>query len=119
MNLVDLFRPKWRHSDRNVRFAAVRDYLIAPDDLVKIAIRDTDKDIRVAAAGRLTHDVELLQVIAKASDPDVRGTAVEKIMSQKSLARIAREDASSQVRAIARERITDQRLLDDLQAGAS
>jgi hypothetical protein len=53
MNFLDLFRPKWKHSQPRVRRAAV-EKLTDQALLGEIAKTDSDRDVRMAAVKELT-----------------------------------------------------------------
>ncbi len=71
MKIIDLFRPRWRHSDPDVRLAAV-DRITNPATLRKIARRSTDERLRLEAGKRLA-DLDVLRDLARwASDDTLR-----------------------------------------------
>ncbi len=79
MSLLDRFRPKWQHSDTDVRAAAVRQL------------------------GK--EDSELLGAVAQGDpDPRVRRIAVKKLDNPKLLLEISREDDDDSLRGFAKER---------------
>src|SRR5215510_14217571 len=79
MSLIDLFRPKWRHSDADVRAEAVRnlggDQLQA---LVQVAQTDTDARVRRIAVKRLDDPKVLSEIASKDPDEGIRELAGEK-----------------------------------------
>jgi hypothetical protein len=63
--LLDMVRPRWRHSDVNIRLEAVRS--LGEDDvaaLTQVAREDPEASLRVTAIRRLT-DAELLGGLAQ------------------------------------------------------
>lgn len=82
MGLADLFRPRYRHSDVNVRSEAVR--------------------------GLSVDDAVILTTIAKSDrDQSVRRIAIEKIETAEVLAEIAAAESDSGLRALARARAAE------------
>lgn len=79
MGLVDLFRPKYRHSDVAVRAQAVR--ALSADDagiLTTIAKTDRDASIRRLAIERLGQPELLAEIAAAESDAAVRTAAASR-----------------------------------------
>jgi len=134
MGFIDLFRPKWRHSDIDVRAEAVRS--LGADQftaLVQVAQKDKDARVRRIAVKRLD-DPRLLADIA-VHDPDegIRELAGEKaagflvqaaladsagaeralaeLRSDRDLVEVARRAAREPIRKQAVARITDGRSL--------
>lgn len=89
---MDLFRPKWRHSDPPVRRDAVRQ-LQDPLQLVEVAVHDADRDVRRAAIER-PEDAEGLRAVAL-HDPEagLREAALGKLSDPSILLQIAVHDA--------------------------
>ncbi len=59
MGLIDLFRPKWKHSNPDVRLAAVEELDTDSNALSEVASRDADPRLRTAALRRI-EDPQLL-----------------------------------------------------------
>lgn len=79
MGLVDLFRPKYRHSDVAVRAQAVR--ALSADDagiLTTIAKTDRDASIRRIAIDKLGQPELLAEIAAGESDSAVRAAAATR-----------------------------------------
>ena len=139
MGFLDLFRPKWRHSDANVRAEAVR--ALAADDaaiLKQVVQQDTDPRVRRIALKKIA-DAELLSELAE-HDPDeglrrdaaekagemlldvaladkdeTRSlTAVDRLTAQRALSEVACKGAFDTVRQSALERLTDARALSEV-----
>jgi hypothetical protein len=135
MALKDLFRPKWKHSDPEVRLDAV----ISMTDqglLAEIAKTDEWYKVREAAVGQIS-DGQVLTTLARSNDKSVRWAvcenpnfndqtilaeiamkdnievAVERLTSQSDLAKIAWSGPSEVGRA-ATERLTDPALLAEI-----
>ncbi len=79
MSLFDLFRPRWRHSDPEVRAEAVRQ------------LGDDDRDL-------------LLRIVSKDADARVRKIALKKIDDPAVLAGLAESDPDEALRKTAGER---------------
>jgi hypothetical protein len=122
MGLADLFRPKWRHSNPEVRIEAVRQ--LGEDQttvLATVAERDPDARVRRVALKRID-DVALLyrvaehdpdpalreaaadradeRVLASANGDDERAAlaALEKLKSPRQMAQVAQKAAHASVR---------------------
>lgn len=136
MGFLDLFRPKWKHSDPSIRAEAVRD--LTEDDRAQlewIIKRDRDPRVRRLALKKIS-DVELLGTVAE-HDPDdslrrdaadkatellldlaldeddeviARG-AVDRISIGKTLADVACRASFDSVRKTALEKITEPKAL--------
>jgi hypothetical protein len=79
MSFIDLFRPKWRHSDVDVRTEAVRN--LGPeqvDVLVKVAREDKDARVRRIAVKRLEDAAVLEDLAARDPDAGIRELAADK-----------------------------------------
>ena len=111
MEFMDLFRPKWKHSNWRVRLATVR-VLTDQNILGQVARGDSDGHVRVAAAEKLVDHV-LAQAayaeVAKTSgeDLDVRLAAIRRLVDQTALAEIAESDTFWSLRLAAAEQLTD------------
>lgn len=80
MSFLDLFRPKWQHSDPEIRAAAVR--ALGNGDgalLAKIARSDVDAGVRRAAIKKIDEPGLLGEVAAKDEDAELRRIAGEKL----------------------------------------
>lgn len=79
MGFLDFFRPRWRHSEFEVRAQAVRDL---PDDeqttLAEVATKDPDPRVRRIAVKRLCDPTVLRQIADSDEDQQLRQTAAEK-----------------------------------------
>jgi hypothetical protein len=79
MGFLDLFRPKWKHSDLNVRLDAVHN--LDNDDtwtLEKVVLGDGDARVRKLALGKLRDAAVLRRVADTASDQELRDEALQK-----------------------------------------
>ncbi|MGD9861038.1 MAG: HEAT repeat domain-containing protein, partial [Marinobacterium sp.] len=76
---ANLFKPRWRHSDPEVRLSAVSK--LCPDQpdqariLCQLALHDDNRQVRIVAVGRLSDTDSLLDVLSHSSDPEVREEA--------------------------------------------
>src|SRR5688572_7162173 len=79
MGLFDLFRPKWKHSDVDVRTEAVRN--LGADDhetLVRVARDDQDARVRRIAVKRIDDAAVLEDIAARDADAGIRELASGK-----------------------------------------
>ncbi len=80
---ANLFKPKWRHSDPDVRASAVAK--LSPDQpdqlsiLRELALSDSSPRVRISAVQRLSDTDSLLQVLCSSSDPEVREQAGQRV----------------------------------------
>jgi hypothetical protein len=132
MGFLDLFRPKWKHSDPSVRLEAVKGFTTEdaaqlaqvvrqdrdprvrrvalkkiddPELLGELAVRDPDESLRRDAAEKAS---ELLLDAALGEDDEARClTAVGLLSGQRALAEVACRAAFETVQRQALERLTD------------
>lgn len=117
MGFVDLFRPKWKHSDAEVRAAAVRELdADAGEILAGIARSDSDAAVRRIALKKL-ENTEVLAEIAK-SDPDesLRQFAGEKVASILVLSAVSATDGEAGASALAQ--LSDDRAIAEVAKSA-
>lgn len=110
MGLLDLFRPKWKHSDAAVRLEAVKS-LISEDLPILTQVLRHDRDVRVRrAALKKVQDAELLSELAD-KDPDegLRRDAADKAGELWLEAVLDPEDETLATQAV--ERLIGQRAL--------
>ena len=80
MALGDLLRPKWKHSNPEVRLEAVAELTDQDGDkLTEIATTDEDPKIRLAAVARIDDQAILEQIAATDTDGDVLDALTVKI----------------------------------------
>jgi len=77
MALLDLFRPKWRHSDREIRLAAVAN-TTNQRILRKVARSDDHWSVKCAAISHLD-DKQLLEELTDHGNPSLRNTALSRL----------------------------------------
>ena len=136
MGLLDLIKPKWQHSNAEVRLEAVRslDYEQDLETINAVIREDDDPDVRHAAILRLREPDAIAALLAKVDAPLTRAALrqhrnqllfeaiigpeeagglelLDELEDSALLARIAVEAASPQVRCGAVERISDPALL--------
>jgi hypothetical protein len=136
MSILDWFRPKWRHSDREVRLQTIRQltdqatlfrvvlkepcgyaraqaYQLLHDQNAIARVATTAKSCfnREDAAKHLTDRAVLASIVRKDQDPRVRRAAALRIDDQGLLGSIADNDPDSDVREAAVSRLEDQTVL--------
>ena len=114
MGLLNLFRPKWRHSDADIRHASIQE-TDDPAILVEMIVRDSEWFVRhdaFAALRDLGPDEEhYCRLMRDSGDEEIRRKAVKVMTDQSELARVAREDKYRYIREAAQHR------LDELETG--
>ena len=147
MELLDLFRPEWKHSDWRIRKHAVEHLRFPGQDLLLgIALNDNNFNVRAAALDRLAlfgsnNQAALATAVALLDDQHllwrvvvndrnenlkVRVTALGKLADRNLLAAVAMSkinwgfhaEVSYEIRAIAAKRITDQAILAEIAKGS-
>jgi hypothetical protein len=116
MAILDLFRPKWKHSNPDVRLNAV-EKLNNSIILEKIAINEKDIVVHNAAIGKLADQNILHRVLIEYSwGPKYNSyiTIIKKISDQKLLADIAKNHKFVWVRKFALYKIDDENVLTDI-----
>jgi hypothetical protein len=112
MGLMDLFRPKWKHSDSSVRCEAVKE-LEDEKLLLEIAKNDENESVREATKNRLER-LELIRKIIKEEDVSVRIAALEELEDQEVLLEIAKKDEDIDVCQTAVYKLKDHVLVADI-----
>lgn len=137
MGLADFFRPKWKHSDSEVRADAVR--TMGDDDkqlLVQIAKNDSDESVRRIAIRKINSADALAELADGHLDGSLRDLALERASSMwmniavgegedaqegldkldddAALAEVVKRGQRAEIRAAALERIRDPRALADI-----
>jgi len=109
--IANLFKPRWRHSDPEVRLNAIRK--LSPNRpeqariLRQLALHDNNSQVRVGAVSRLSDTDSLLDVLSNSTDPEVReqaGLRVSECLQENGsdglselLRRLDDEDARTQI----------------------
>lgn len=139
MSLLDRIRPKWQHSDPEVRAAAVRDLgksdqealstvaredddprvrrlavkkLEDPEILFEVARRDTEAGLRELAAERAAS--LLANVAVSNATVEACANALARLDDPKHLATAALNAAHPSIRRLALSRVTDEKALGDI-----
>jgi hypothetical protein len=111
MAIADYFKPKWKHSDCEIRRAAVS-RLTDQTLLAKIAKNDKDSVVRKTAENR--KEALLAEIARNNSDCMAAKAAVEMLTDQTLLAEIAKKVHFDEVRYIAVRRLLGEAILADL-----
>lgn len=136
MGITDIFKPKWKHSNPEVRIEAVKEMAATETDTLKaVAANDPDAGVRVEAIGKISEEAFLQDsavgaddaqvmiaakerlstiyrdIILRESDPGVRRSYLDKLDDPVVLAEIACAAEDPQVRFEAAERVAEPELL--------
>ena len=82
MGIADLFKPKWKHSNAQIRAAAVKD--MSPEEteeLMSIARDDKDPAVRRVAVKKITSPEALLEIASQDPDEGLRRFAEERALA--------------------------------------
>ena len=113
MGLLDLFRPKWKHSRADVRLEAVRE--LGEDDLPtlrEVALRDPEVKVRELALRRIPDAVALTELAREETVASLRELAGRRASELSVRSAIDSKDAEVAKQAVGR--ITDGKLLVDV-----
>ena len=113
MGLADLFRPKWKHSDVEVRASAVRELGSTETEVLRgIATTDVDAGVRRIAIKKLQDPMVLVEVARNEPDESLRQIASERANSL--LVARATSDGDEQTAGEAMEQLSaeDRRFLE-------
>ncbi|MBI5843958.1 MAG: hypothetical protein HZB23_04720 [Deltaproteobacteria bacterium] len=110
MSLLDSIRPKWKHSDPEVRIASVKE-ITEPEILEKLAFSDPVFRVRLAVAAKLTDESLLTRMVREDDNPKVRLAALGRIRDKRIIKGLAADHPDTQVRIGAVDRTNDQTLL--------
>lgn len=107
MGLFDLFKPKWKHSNPEIRKTAV-DELTDQTALMEVVKNEEDQEIRKSAARKLT-DQAVLTGLAKNENQDVsvRRIAINKLTDQSVLAYLVKNSKFIYVQTEAEFRLAE------------
>ena len=112
MGVFDLFRPKWKHSDADVRVAATKE-ITDERILIKMASRDGEWFVRHAALDALRErdcGQHVFAELARHSvDEEIRRKVIKKLSDRAVLEEIAREDKYRYIRDAAEHRLEELR----------
>jgi hypothetical protein len=103
MGFLDLFRPKWKHSDAEVRAEAVKS-LTSEDQtlLAQVLKRDPDARVRRLALKKIDDPQLLGEVASEDPDEELRRDASEKAQSILQAAAISERDEARSLAALER-----------------
>lgn len=110
MSIIDLFRPKYKHSNAEIRMKSVEN-LNDQKLLVKIATEDENIGVKKRAINKLVDQKILFKIATESENNDLRKTAINKITDQEILFKIAMEGENNDLKKTAINRITDQEIL--------
>ncbi len=80
MTLIDFILPKWRHSNPEVRIAAVREMTAEKlDTLERIALTDPEAAVRTEAIHRIDDAGRLEEIVDRTSDDDMKQAAEDRL----------------------------------------
>ncbi len=136
MALTDFMKPKWKHSNPEIRLKSVQEMGANDSELLQeIAVTDSDSRVRIEAIGRITDEnflqdfaasrgdsevilaaekrlhVILRENMMKAKDTKTRKIILDQIADPEVLASLACEVDDPDIRLAAAERISDPQLL--------
>ena len=110
MGLLDRFRPQWRHSDPDVRVAAIAS-IDDPATLTEIAIRDPEWFVRheafAALRAMVPDESHYARLLRSCQDEEIRRKAVKVVTDEEELRRVAAEDQYRYVRDAAQHRLEE------------
>lgn len=106
MGLRDWFRPKWKHSDWDVRKAAISSSTIRRC-FARSPATDRDSRARIAATRKLTDQTVLVRIATDRRRCHRRAAATSRLADETVLAEIAGKDSDARVRLAAAERMTE------------
>lgn len=112
MGLFDVFRPKWKHSDPDVRVAAASE-LDDENILIEMAAKDREWFVRHHAfdvlRSRDCGQHVYAQLARTASDEEIRRKAIKKLTDQAVLQEVAANDKYRYIRDAAEHRLEELR----------
>ncbi len=112
MGFMNLFRPKWRHSNPDVRKDSISD-IKNPGVLAEIIVSDGEWFIRheaLAALRDLQPDSSHYQrLVRESTDEEIRRKVVKVMTDESELERVAKEDQYLYVRDAAEHRLNELR----------
>lgn len=112
MALLDRFRPKWKHSDADMRREAITE-VTDPGVLTAIIIGDGDWFVRHEAFSALRNmqpdQSHYCRLTRESLDEEIRRKAVKVMTDEPELARVAREDKYLYIRDAADHRLNELR----------
>lgn len=137
MSLLNLFRPKWKHSDPQVRLQEVRSLPIESNQspFIELARKDEDAKVRSTAASRIL-DIEVLiellnseaehqvkqnirkrledRIESKIFDSEAQSTWIQFIQETRLLEQVAEKASKAEIRSLAIAKINKESFLAEL-----
>lgn len=109
MKFSDLFIPKWKHPDKQIRATAVT-RLTDQAKLEQVVMNEKEHDIRCSALHKLTNQRVLLDIALHDPDESVRYIAATAMRDKHSLYKLIQSERSDWVREAAFINLTDEKL---------
>ncbi len=110
MTLIDFILPKWRHSNPEVRIAAVREMTSEKlDTLERMALADPEAAVRTEAIGRIDDAGRLEAIIDRMSDDAMKQAAQDRLNRLYHDRLMAAADQSERIGLL--EKLTDEERL--------
>ncbi|MDE0625113.1 MAG: HEAT repeat domain-containing protein [Bryobacterales bacterium] len=112
MGLLNLVRPKWKHSDSDVRREAISS-IGDPEILAEIIISDGEWFVRHEAFEALRdmkpEQTHYRRLVRESPDEEIRRKAVKVMTDESELERVAQEDKYQYIRDAAEHRLHELR----------
>jgi len=112
MGLLNLFRPKWKHSNADVRLEALGE-LSDPQALSEVIVSDSEWFVRHEAFAKLRslnpEQAHYARLMRESNDEEIRRKAVKIMTDVTELERVAKEDKYLYVRDAAEHRLDELR----------
>ena len=112
MGLMNLFRPRWKHSNADIRRQSISD-ITDPSILVEMAVNDGEWFVRHEAFSALRDlrpdQSHYHRVVRESTDEEIRRKAVKIMTDESELERVAREDKYLYIRDAATHRLNELR----------
>lgn len=110
MGLLNWLRPKWRHSDPDVRVQAIAE-IDDPAVLAAMVVRDGEWFVRHEAFAALRamdpDQVHYHRLMRESEDEEIRRKTVKVMTDENEVARVAREDKYLYIREAAEHRLAE------------
>ena len=110
MGLLNAIRPKWKHSDADVRIAAAKE-LDDPETLCRIIVDDAEWFVRHNALIRLRElkpdQKWYAQLVRESQDEEIRRKVVKVMTEESDLQWVAKNDKYRYVRDAAEHRLDE------------
>ncbi len=110
MGLLNLFRPKWRHSNADVRRNALAE-IKDPAVLTDVIVSDGEWFVRHEAFSALRalgpDEVNYHRLVRESGDEEIRRKAIKQMNDEAELGRVASEDRYRYIRDAAEHRLDE------------